>query len=50
MNNNLDSSPAKSDIIKEEFNNTENIPIWMEKLKIQGPIGKSLYLILLFFR
>lgn len=50
MNNNLDTSPAKSDVITEELNNTDNIPIWMEKLKVQGLIGKSLYFVLLFFR
>lgn len=46
----LNKKAAKSDVINEEFNNTENLPKWIDNLKVQGSIGKSLYFLLVFFR
>lgn len=46
----LNTAPIGSDIIKEEFNNIENLPLWIGNLRNKNLICKCLYYILIFFR
>ena len=46
----LNTTPLGADIIKEEFNNTENLPSWIKNLYDKNMFCKCMYYILIFFR
>ena len=46
----LNTTPLGADIIKEDFNNTENLSSWIKNLYDKNIFCKCMYYILIFFR
>ena len=50
MKPSLNTSPISSNIIKEDFNNTDNLPTWINQLSKKNILCRCVYYILIFFR
>ncbi len=50
MENRLNTKSAEHDVIKEEFNITENLPLWLQKMYYKNRFCKIIYHILIFLR